>query len=69
MKTLQKLQEFLTNPINKIGKVVDFSPATDTLFPFDFTAANAELTQSILNDTDLFSHWVNLKLTENSHIT
>ncbi|MEJ5994066.1 peptidoglycan DD-metalloendopeptidase family protein [Pedobacter sp. Du54] len=65
MNSLQKLQEFLTNPLNKIGKVVDFNPATDTLLPFDFTAANTELTPTILNDTDSFSNWVEDKLNQN----
>lgn len=62
---LQKLQEFLTNPLNKIEKVVDFNPSTDSLFPFDFTAANTELTTEILSDTDVFSHWVDEKLQQN----
>ena len=62
---VHNLQNFLTNPLHKIGKVVDFSTATDTLFPFDFTAANTELTQTILMSTDLFSDWVQGKLTEN----
>lgn len=66
MDQLQKLQAFLNNPQNKIGKVVDFDSAVDSLFPFDFTAENTELTSAILDDTDLFSAWVNKKLAQHS---
>jgi murein DD-endopeptidase MepM/ murein hydrolase activator NlpD len=66
MNSLQKLQDFLTNPIHKIGKVVDFNPSTDTLLPFDFTANNTELTTEILADTNLFSLWVDEKLFKNN---
>ncbi|MFA6277011.1 MAG: peptidoglycan DD-metalloendopeptidase family protein [Pedobacter sp.] len=66
MNSLQKLQEFLTDPMHKIGKVVDFNPATDTLLPFDFTANNTELTTEILADTNLFSLWVDEKLAKNN---
>lgn len=59
---LQKLQDFLENPINKIAKVVDFNPLTDTLLPLDFTVNNTELSPEILANTDLFSHWVDEKL-------
>lgn len=65
MKQLQKLQEFLSDPQNKIEKVVDFNQAIDSLLPFDFTSNNTELTSAILSDTDLFSHWVDKKLVKN----
>lgn len=65
MKPLQKLQEFLSNPTNKISKVVDFDIEKDNLFPFDFTAKNTELTTEILSDTTSFSNWVNDKLATN----
>lgn len=45
-----------------IGKVVDFDPNHDLLYPLDFTAANKELTSHILDDTDLFTNWVENKL-------
>ncbi|RZM12651.1 MAG: peptidase M23, partial [Pedobacter sp.] len=41
-----------------IGRVVDFDPTTDRLHPFDFTAANLELTDDILSNTDRFTEWV-----------
>jgi len=49
-----------------IQKVVDFDAARDQLLPLDFTAANTELSDGILDNTDLFSDWVNHKLTENN---
>jgi murein DD-endopeptidase MepM/ murein hydrolase activator NlpD len=48
-----------------VGKVVDFDPAKDLLFPLDFTAANTELANDILDDTGLFSKWVADKLSAN----
>lgn len=68
MSTLQKLQSFLSDPKNKISKVVDFNPSKDKLLPLDFTANNKELTTEILADTDAFSQWVNEKLTNNNTI-
>jgi Membrane proteins related to metalloendopeptidases len=49
-----------------IGKVVDFDPAQDLLYPFDLTAANKELTNDILDDTDVFTGWVEDKLRLNN---
>lgn len=62
MLPIQKLRNFLSNPKNKIGKIVDFNSSTDALLPLDFTANNTELTTDILADTDLFSLWVDHKL-------
>lgn len=62
MSLLQKLQNFLANPIHKIARVVDFNPSTDNLLPLDFTANNTALTTEVLADTDLFSNWVNQQL-------
>jgi murein DD-endopeptidase MepM/ murein hydrolase activator NlpD len=66
MDSLQKLQNFLNSPSNKIYKVVDFDSSTDKLLSFDFTAANKELEPEILADTDLFSQWVDQKLESNN---
>lgn len=49
-----------------IGKVVDFDPANDLLYPLDFTAENKELASHILDDTDLFTNWVENKLQLNA---
>jgi murein DD-endopeptidase MepM/ murein hydrolase activator NlpD len=65
MEALEKLQNFLNSPSNKIVKVVDFNPSTDKLLPLDFTANNTALTPEILNDVNLFSLWVEEKLAQN----
>lgn len=62
MNPLAQLQTFVNNPANKIGKVVDFNPASDKLLELDFTAKNTELTEEILADTGNFSLWVDEKL-------
>ncbi|MCX2452782.1 peptidoglycan DD-metalloendopeptidase family protein [Pedobacter sp. PLR] len=41
-----------------IGKVVDFDPASDQLYPFNFTASNTELSPEVLADTAVFSDWI-----------
>jgi murein DD-endopeptidase MepM/ murein hydrolase activator NlpD len=42
--------------------VVPFNPGTDGLIRLDLTEKNTELTDEVLTDTDLFTHWVNEKL-------
>ena len=58
----------LSNYINvypdRVGKVVDYNPEADRLFPFDFTASNTELSPEDILDTERFSAWVNTKLAE-----
>nr|WP_068889944.1 peptidoglycan DD-metalloendopeptidase family protein [Pedobacter panaciterrae] len=49
-----------------IGKVVDFDAAHDLLYSLDLTTENKELTDDVLNDTDLFSNWVEDKLRLNN---
>lgn len=65
MKPLELLQEFVNNPANKIGRVVDFNPANDELLGLDFTANNTVLTTEILADTETFSLWIDEKLKSN----
>jgi murein DD-endopeptidase MepM/ murein hydrolase activator NlpD len=48
-----------------IDKVVDFNVSSDKLLPLDFTASNTELTDEILDNTDLFSAWIDQKLIAN----
>ena len=43
-------------------KVVEFNPAVDKLFPFDFTASNKEISASDIADTSIFSKYINYKL-------
>ena len=56
------LENYIKSNPDKIGKVVDFNPATDRLFTFDFTASNTELSADDIADTAKFSAWVNKKL-------
>ena len=42
--------------------VVPFSPGKDKLLLLDFTAANEELTETVLKDTKLFTHYINHQL-------
>jgi len=61
---VSSFQDLIEKNADKIGKVVDFNVATEKLLPLDFTAANTELTNEILADTDRFSEWINEKLTK-----
>ena len=56
------LSGLLQNNAAVFYPVVPFDPGKDKLLAFDFTAANTELTESILQDTRLFTQWVNQKL-------
>ena len=49
---------------SSIHKVVDFDFNKDKLLHLNLTSSNTELTDVILNDTDLFSDWINLKISE-----
>jgi murein DD-endopeptidase MepM/ murein hydrolase activator NlpD len=42
--------------------VVDFDPAKEKLFQFDFTSANTELNEVDISDTTVFSGYINNKL-------
>lgn len=48
----------------EIGKVVDYNPALDNLYPLDLTAANTELTSDLVADTVVFGNWITQKLTD-----
>jgi murein DD-endopeptidase MepM/ murein hydrolase activator NlpD len=63
---MQTFEQIIRSNISSIQKVVDFDVKNDQLLPLDFTAANTELTAEILDDTDLFSDWVNEKLAKNN---
>ena len=45
-----------------IGKVVDFDPAADKLYHFNFTVTNTELDADTFSDTIKFDYWINKKL-------
>jgi peptidoglycan LD-endopeptidase LytH len=59
------LQNYILSHPGEIGKVVDYDRSTDRLYPFDFTAANTELSIDEISDTDQFCAWVDKKLREN----
>ena len=63
--SLQQLTSFFNNCENVIAKVVDFNSEKDRLLALDFTGNNTELNAETLNDTAVFSDWVNQKLAEN----
>ena len=63
---MQTFEQVIQSNAALIQKVVDFDVKHDRLLPLDFTAANTELTDRILDDTDLFSDWVNEKLAKNN---
>jgi murein DD-endopeptidase MepM/ murein hydrolase activator NlpD len=58
------LENYIKSHPTQIGKVVDFDPKTDRLFPFDFTASNTELSPDDIADTGKFSNWVSKKLAD-----
>jgi len=60
------LSNYIKTHPDRIGKVVDYNPETDRLFPFDFTASNTELSPEDILDTEKFCAWVNAKLAENN---
>ena len=62
---MKTFEEVILSKKSVIGKVVDFNLADDKLLPLDFTAANRALTDEILDDTDLFSSWINQQLKTN----
>jgi len=59
---LSNLNVWLAANQDAIGKVVDFNPSADQLYPFDFTAANTALTAEMLADTACFSTWIEQQL-------
>lgn len=58
-----KLENVLLKNQSNFRSVVDFRAGADKLLQLDFTAANKELSTSLLADTNLFSHYINDKLT------
>jgi len=60
-KHIQLAQYIQLHP-KATGKVVDYDPLSDSLYAFDFTAANTELSPDDVADTGKFSAWVNRTL-------
>ncbi|MDB5031327.1 peptidoglycan DD-metalloendopeptidase family protein [Mucilaginibacter sp.] len=63
MDASTRLAAYIKAHPDAIGKIVDFNADTDRLYPFDFTAANTELSLDIVTDSEQFSRWINAKLT------
>jgi len=63
----RQLARYLQDHQEEIGKVVDYNPAIDGLYTFDFTANNTELSVTDLINTDRFSAWVNQKLADGNY--
>ncbi|QKJ31826.1 peptidoglycan DD-metalloendopeptidase family protein [Mucilaginibacter mali] len=56
------LSKYILSHPEATGKVVDYNPAADKLYTFDFTATNTELSPDDVADTAKFSAWVDAKL-------
>jgi murein DD-endopeptidase MepM/ murein hydrolase activator NlpD len=63
---MQTFGQIIQSNASLIQKVVDFDIKQEQLLPLDFTSANTELSDEILDNTDLFSDWVNEKLAKNN---
>jgi murein DD-endopeptidase MepM/ murein hydrolase activator NlpD len=66
MNATEKLAAYIKVHPGAIGKVVDFDAHTDVLYPLDLTAANIELTEGLVGDTQAFSQWITKKLADNN---
>lgn len=64
MHATEKLAAYIKVHPGAVGKVVDFDAKSDHLYPLDLTAANPELTDELLADTQAFSNWINKKLAD-----
>lgn len=56
------LSAILLESAARFGPVVPFTPGKDKLLPFDFTSDNIGLTDNILQDTRLFTNYINEQL-------
>jgi peptidoglycan LD-endopeptidase LytH len=59
---ISRLENVLEKNRQQFHSVVDFNKAKDKLLHLDFTAANKELTDELIEDTAAFSRYVNNKL-------
>lgn len=57
-----QLKAFIQQHPERVGKVVDFDPASDKLYQLDFSSNNHELTLTTIAVTEEFCEWVNEKL-------
>ena len=59
---ITELENALVRNRPNFHSVIDFDPATQKLFQFNFTDSNTELTAIEIADTKLFSEYINRKL-------
>ena len=60
---MHELARVLQKHQSEFQKLVDFNPAKDKVYRFDFTEANAELSDADIADTAKFSAYIDHKLT------
>ena len=58
----KSLTSLLRASASLFSRVVPFSPGKDKLLLLDFTADNTELTETVLQDTKLFTNYINNQL-------
>jgi murein DD-endopeptidase MepM/ murein hydrolase activator NlpD len=62
----EQFAHLLQKHVQEMGKVVDFNPEKDELFPFDFTASNTTLSAETVADTAAFSAYITTTLQQNN---
>jgi murein DD-endopeptidase MepM/ murein hydrolase activator NlpD len=58
--------EWMNHYADGLAQVVPFHPATDRLYPFDFTGNNRDLTADQIADTESFANYINSALKMNN---
>ncbi len=59
---MKNIEDIFANTNKRFGKVVDFDASADALLHIDFTKNNVSLCKEQLDDTSLFSTWIDEKL-------
>ena len=62
----QQFADLLQKHVQEIGKVVDFNPEKDRLYPFNFTASNTTLSAETVANTADFSAYITTALQQNN---
>jgi peptidoglycan LD-endopeptidase LytH len=63
--TAENINKLLKKYQQEFAAVVDFNPSTEKIIRLNFTASNTALTTEIVNDTQLFSKYIESLLAEN----
>ncbi len=64
MSTAIHFEERIRKIRNQLHPIVPFTPQTDKLLALDFTHQNSQLTQEIVEDTSLFTHYIQSQLSQ-----